>query len=191
MIMIMILLLLINWCLVFGCKLDQGFKFGSFLYSFGWICVFLFVLLFILIMKFTLCRPQTQDDYCWQKVAYWQEREEGMCNFGFNSSPPFILVYTDCYLPLSSPLLLQYKIYPEDVDISRVPRIFLSSHANGSVFYRFPRNDIEQLQWLGQPRSFRGPLVQRHCKFSIVSVFIPVLCFNYFTWNYLEEIYSS
>lgn len=56
----------------------------------------------------------------------------------------------------------KYKIYPEDVDISRVPRIFLSSHANGSVFYRFPRNDIEQLQWLGQPRSFRGPLVQRH-----------------------------
>uniref|UniRef100_A0A175YKI6 Uncharacterized protein n=1 Tax=Daucus carota subsp. sativus TaxID=79200 RepID=A0A175YKI6_DAUCS len=29
----------------------------------------------------------------------------------------------------------KYQIYPEDVDISRVPRIFRSSYANGHVFY--------------------------------------------------------
>ncbi|XP_063939607.1 uncharacterized protein LOC135148403 [Daucus carota subsp. sativus] len=56
----------------------------------------------------------------------------------------------------------KYQIYPEDVDISRVPRIFHSSCANGHVFYNFPQDDREQLKMLGQPRSFRGPRVQRH-----------------------------
>ncbi|KAK1358598.1 hypothetical protein POM88_043072 [Heracleum sosnowskyi] len=47
--------------------------------------------------------------------------------------------------------MLQYWIYPKDVDISRVPRIFNSTE-DGDGFYVFPQDDIELLDWLKESR---------------------------------------
>ncbi|KAK1352235.1 hypothetical protein POM88_053499 [Heracleum sosnowskyi] len=45
----------------------------------------------------------------------------------------------------------EYWIYPKDVDISRVPRIF-NSMEDGDGVYFFPQDDIELLDWLKESR---------------------------------------
>ncbi|KAK1358596.1 hypothetical protein POM88_043070 [Heracleum sosnowskyi] len=45
----------------------------------------------------------------------------------------------------------KYWIYPKDVDISRVPRIF-NSLEDGDGVYFFPQDDIELLDWLKESR---------------------------------------